>query len=100
MGAVTQFRILGGAIGLAIATNVLNSSVRPALASILNQGQLGAILQSTAAIDVLSPALQEQVRSAFARGYNLQFKALIGLICAEFPATLLMWEKNPRAPGT
>ncbi|KAI9842654.1 MAG: hypothetical protein M1837_007021 [Sclerophora amabilis] len=94
MGAVVQFRVMGGAIGLAIVTSVMNSFVKSRLAEILSADQIEAFLQSISMIGTLPPALAEMVRSVLGEGYNLQMKVLIGFAAAQIPAILLMWQKK------
>lgn len=94
MSAMIQFRNMGGAIGLAIVTTVINSYIRNRLAEILPPDQIGALLQTTDAFAALSPALAEVVKSVFARGYTLQLRIMIGFSAAQVPVTFLMWQKK------
>ena len=96
LGGVTQLRILGGTVGVAVATNLLNNRVKTHLSSVLPPGQLNAILQSTQIIENLEAGIQKQVKSVFAEGYNTQTGAMLGFSAAEFLAVMLMWEKNPK----
>ena len=96
MGAITQFRALGGVVGLAIATNVLNNHVRSGLSAILSQQQLDALLQTSAAIEMLPDALRAAVRSVYAEGYNLQMKVMAGFGAAQIVAVVTMYEKETR----
>ena len=93
-GAVAQFRLMGGAIGAAIATSVLNSFVKSELSSVLSQEQLAAVLDSTGAIGGLPSPVVGTVRSVFGQGYNLQMKILAGFAAAQVPSALLMWRKE------
>ena len=99
MGAITQFRIMGGAIGLAIATNVLNTYVRSHLPETVAPQLVTRLLQSTEEIDVLDPATQAVVRAIFGHGYNLQMKAMIGFAAAQVPASLLVWGNHVKNRG-
>ena len=94
MSAVIQFRTMGGAIGLAIVTTVINSYLRNRLAGLLPPDQIAAVLQSTDALGTLPPALAETVRGIFARGYNLQLRIMIGFSAAQIPVTFLMWQRK------
>lgn len=97
MGAITQFRAMGGATGLAVVTSVMNSSIKSALAQNLSSEQLNAILQTAAAIELLPAALQKTTRDLFAQEYNLQMRIIIGFAAAQTLAALLMWPgKLPR----
>lgn len=92
--AVIQFRLMGGAVGLAIVTTVFDGVVRPKLEHILSLAQLRALLQSTAVIEKFQPELQSRVRSIFAEGFNMQMRIMIGFGAAQIPAALLMWRKK------
>ena len=94
MSAVVQFRTMGATVGLATATAILNSHVKSDLARILSPSQIDALLRTTNALTALPPELEDSVRIIFARGYNLQLKAMIGFAAAQFPVTLLMWQKE------
>ncbi|KAL9588225.1 MAG: hypothetical protein Q9203_002968, partial [Teloschistes exilis] len=72
MGAITQVRVLGGVIGIAIAQVVVSSTIRSDLASILNPTQLDSLLQSTASIAALSPGQAADVRRVYGHAFNLQ----------------------------
>jgi hypothetical protein len=99
IGAVTQVRVLGGTIGLAISTVVLNSYVKSALATQLSGEQIAAISQSLLEIGKLTEGERLFVRSTFAEGYNRQtritlvFSAVVVLSCA------VMVERRPRRLG-
>lgn len=91
LGANTQFRYLGGAIGLGLITSVFNSNLRPRLATILDPEQLYAILQSAEIIKTLSEEQKGLVLEAFAHGFTLQWKVILALISAQVPAAIMMW---------
>lgn len=96
LGSVTQFRVLGGTVGVVTATNLLNNHVKNSLSSILPSDQLSAVLQSTQIIGTLEANLQTQVRFVFAEGYTKGMGAMLGFAAAELLSILLMWEKSPR----
>lgn len=93
--AIGQFRILGGAVGLAIVTNIFNRSMRPKLLGLLLPPQVDAFLESTSILASFPEVTQVAVRSCLGEGYNLQMTVLIGFAAAQLPATLLMWTKKP-----
>ncbi|KAI9710155.1 MAG: hypothetical protein M1820_002957 [Bogoriella megaspora] len=94
MGAITQFRMMGGAVGLAIATCVFNGYVKSRLSDVLSAAQLGAVLQTAEAIGKLPPALQDMVKEVFARAFAVQFRIIIGTSAAQFLGIGLMWQKK------
>ncbi|KAK3169217.1 hypothetical protein OEA41_008600 [Lepraria neglecta] len=95
IGALTQARILGGSIGLAVCTNILKKKVKSA-SSFLSSQQMNDLLQSAQTIKTLPPSLQEAMRQVFGKGYNEEMQALTAFGGATVLATLMMWEKKPR----
>ena len=93
-GAITQFRVMGGTIGLAIVASVLDGWLRSRLPLVLSPQQIDNVLRSAGAIRRFEPAVQDAVRVIFAQGFNLQFRILIGFTVAQFPVTLLIWQKK------
>jgi hypothetical protein len=96
IGAVTQVRVLGGTIGLAISTVVLNSYVKTALLAELSIQEVAAISQSLSALGSLSEAQQLFVRRVFAAGYNRQTRITAVFSGMVVLTALLMWERKPR----
>ncbi|KAJ5612404.1 hypothetical protein N7510_005598 [Penicillium lagena] len=89
-GAVIQFRFLGGAISLAIASNILNGNLAHRLQGILSSHELHLFLENVKSIQYLSPDLQEEVQNIFASSYSTQLKVMIGFAAAQLPAILLL----------
>ncbi|KAL5041369.1 hypothetical protein BDW71DRAFT_217899 [Aspergillus fruticulosus] len=94
MGAVAQFRVMGGCIGIAIVTAVANGYLQSHLQQVLGPDELRAVLQSAADLSTLSPADQGTVRGAFSASYNLQMKILTGFAGGQVFASLLMWQEK------
>ncbi|KAL9041869.1 MAG: hypothetical protein Q9180_000993 [Flavoplaca navasiana] len=95
IGALTQARILGGSIGLAVCTNILNNKVKTA-SSFLSSEQLHGLLESAQTIRLLPSGLQEMVREVYGKGYNQEMQALTAFGGAAVVATLMMWERKLR----
>lgn len=87
--------MLGGILGLAIVTSVMNRWIRLPLLEILPSEQVKALLETTDALKSFPEATQLAVRELFGQGYNLQLKIMIGFAVAQIPATLMMWKKKP-----
>ena len=85
-----QFRYLGGAVGLGITTAVFNNSVRSGLASLLAPTDVFRVLESTELIHELPNPLQQEVQHVFGNSFTLQWKTLLGFVCAQVPAALMM----------
>lgn len=94
MGSLAQFRVMGGAIGLAIVTTAFNSLTTSHLRGLLAPDELAALLHSPATITSLPNSVQGPIRAAFGEGYNLQMAILSGLAAGQIPASLLMWQKK------
>lgn len=97
MGAITQFRALGGVLGLAIAANVLNNYFRTNLSAVISPEQFEDLLQTPEKIiNALPDSVKLDVRTIFAEGYNLQMKIMIAFGAAQVIGLGLMWEKKLR----
>jgi hypothetical protein len=80
-----QIRMLGGAIGLAASSAILNGYTSSHLSSFLSPEQLSSIMQSSNSVSSLPPALQEATRKWFAGGFTQQMI----LVAASAGASLL-----------
>ncbi len=94
MSSVIQFRTMGGAIGLAIVTNVMNTYTKFHLGAILSPTQINDLLQTTRTLATLPSELAGPTKTVFANGYNLQMRIMIGFSAAQLLMTLLMWQKK------
>lgn len=89
-GAIIQFRFLGGAIGVSIAGNILNSQLRHHLDSVLSADDLAALLVNTDVIGRLDAGQQTVVRNVFSSAYRLQFRSMLAFAGAQVLASLLL----------
>lgn len=87
---MVQFRFLGGAIGLAIASNILNGRLAHHLSGVLSSHDLHLFLENIKAIKYLTPHLQEEIKDIFADSYATQLRVMIGFAAAQLPALLLL----------
>lgn len=94
MGSVAQFRVMGGAITLAIVTTAFNGSVRSRLSHTITDAQINNLLSSALAVESFAPEMQATIKYTFAVGYNLQMKILAGFAAAQIPSSFLMWQKK------
>ncbi|PVH93387.1 MFS general substrate transporter [Periconia macrospinosa] len=92
---IAQFRILGGVIGIAVTTTASTPLIRARMLKFLSTSQVLLLLDRTTAIWGLPSAVQDLVRHAFADGFNLQMRILIGIAAGHIVATALMWTKIP-----
>ncbi|KAF4629250.1 hypothetical protein G7Y89_g8898 [Cudoniella acicularis] len=93
--AMTQFRVLGGILSLAIVISVMNRKIRSDLLQVLPQNIVYELLQTTSIIHTLSEETQDVIGAIFGKGYNLQMRIMIGFAAAQLPASALMWTKEP-----
>lgn len=93
-GAYMQSRVLGGVIGLAIGSSVLNNHLTSQLVGLIGPAQLAMLQQSTAVIQGFPPSVQNKVITVFAQGYNLQFKILTAFAGAQLLVTGVLWRKK------
>jgi len=91
---VTQFRVMGGVIGLAIVTAAYKSYVRLHLSTFLSAEELTKILDSAHNIFIFGQHQQIRIREIFAGAYNLQFRILIAFAAAQIPSSVLMWQNH------
>ncbi|KAL4735695.1 major facilitator superfamily domain-containing protein [Aspergillus similis] len=94
MGAVAQFRVMGGCIGIAVVTAVANGYLQSHLRQVPAPEELCAVLQSAVRLSTLSSADQGLVRRAFSASYNLQMKILAGFAGGQVLASLLKWQQK------
>jgi hypothetical protein len=91
MGAANQFRWMGSAFGLAIATSVFNGYTASRLEAIGIPGLASEFV--TGAQQTLPQVIQDQVREILSGGYNRQMLVLCAFSAAEIPVGLLMWRR-------
>ncbi|KAI4684549.1 uncharacterized protein J4E84_006539 [Alternaria hordeiaustralica] len=89
--ATSQFRTLGGLVGIAIVTSISTPYIRSHLTDILPLELAESLLEKTELVQTLSPETLEHVRQVFGEAYNLQVKVLIGFAVAKVPVTGMMW---------
>ncbi|KAB5578102.1 drug resistance transporter EmrB/QacA subfamily [Coniochaeta sp. 2T2.1] len=95
MGALTQIRVLGGTVALAICSAILSNHLRDTLNGVLTPTEFHEITESLGVIDRLGPDRGAWVRLAFAEGYRKQFQVLTGFSGAAFLAALFLISRKP-----
>jgi len=96
MGSVTQVRVLGGTIGLAICSALLVNYIKAQTSRFLTPDQVAAILLSSENIASLPPELQTQTRTVYATGYSQQMRVMLFFSIASLLSLFLLAEKHPR----
>lgn len=94
-GALSQARVLGGSIGLSMATIVLNNKLSQQLRGVLDPAKLKALEQSLNTIGSLSPANQARVGQVYTDSFNEQMRICTYLSIFTLLAALATYERNP-----
>jgi hypothetical protein len=94
-GLQSQARILGGNIGLALATIILNSHLTSDLAGMLTPQQINDVRRSLNAIETFTPREIAAVAESFARAFKTQLQACAGVSAACFVVCFLAWQRHP-----
>ncbi|OAQ57608.1 major facilitator superfamily transporter [Pochonia chlamydosporia 170] len=94
MGAITQVRVLGGLVGIAIGQAVISSRITSELGPVLGPDRLAAILQSITAIQMFPSDLANLVRESYGQSFSLQHKVMIGFAAAALLSCLAAWKHN------
>jgi len=96
MGAITQIRVLGGTLSLAISATLLSNWVKSRLPEFLGPQQLAALLRSSQALEAFDPEIRARVRFVYAGAYNQQMILLTGFAAASLLSLGLSFEKKAR----
>ncbi|KAF2706371.1 MFS general substrate transporter [Pleomassaria siparia CBS 279.74] len=94
-GALVEFRILGGALGLAITAAIMENYLWRHLPSIVTPEQLRILLRNTAFINTLPLDVRSAVLKVFADGYTLQVKIAAGISALQLLTIGMIW-KSPQ----
>lgn len=95
MGALTQVRVLGRTVALAICSAVLSNHVRHNLVEVITLAEFQETAESLGAINKLGPERVARVRLEFAEGYRRQFQLLTGFSGATLLAALFLSSRHP-----
>lgn len=98
MGSVTQIRVLGGTIGLAICSTLLNNHITAETSKFLTPSQVGGLLQSFQSINLLPPVFQNEVRNVYGAAYGEQMRVMLYFSIVALASLGLLAERRPRRP--
>lgn len=88
---MAQFRVLGGVIGLSIATSISTPYIRTHLLQSVPTADAISVLERPENTFLLSSESQEIIRGVFGDGFNLQIFLAVAFAAAQLPSTALMW---------
>lgn len=94
-GASSQVRVLGGSIGLAVATILSNNRLSNNLVTVLSPAEIEAVQRSLETISNLQPSQQIAVAKAFAESFNDQMRLCLGVCAVSILVAVSTWQRNP-----
>ena len=94
-GALNQARVLGGSLGLSVATIVLNKKLRNGLNGVLDSVQIKSLEQAFNTISTLSPTAQNLVADLYTNAFNEQMRICTYLSAVALLAAISTYQKNP-----
>ena len=97
MGAVTQVRVLGGCVGLGIATAVFTVQTAADLNRIFSPAEIAGILSSTSIIGTLPRDQMLEVRKLFGGAFNNELRIMTYVAVGAFAASIATFRKHPRS---
>ncbi|KLO86312.1 Uncharacterized protein LW93_11086 [Fusarium fujikuroi] len=100
MGSVTQIRVLGGTIGLAVCSALLINHIKREAVKFLTAEQVAQILLSSENIGMLSPETQSRIRVLYADAYSEQMRVMLYFSIASILSLVLLVERQPRKAPT
>jgi hypothetical protein len=93
-GLVSQARIFGGTIGVAMSTIVFNGNVQRSLSKTLTPAELEAVRKSPAAIVSLSLLKQNSVRLVFAKSFDEDMRICTYVAAASLVVAVLSYRRK------
>lgn len=93
-GAISQSRMLGGSVGLAIATVIQNGNFVDDLKNIIDPQQLAGLQKSLNTLDQLEKSKQRQVRHVFAEAFNKEMRVCMYVSTAAFVLSFLTLSRH------
>ncbi|KAI1072877.1 hypothetical protein LB507_011464 [Fusarium sp. FIESC RH6] len=100
MGSVTQIRVLGGTIGLAVCSALLINHIKREAFKFLTTEQVAQILLSSENIGALAPETQSRIRVLYADAYSEQMRVMLYFSVASILSLVLLVERQPRKAPT
>jgi hypothetical protein len=94
-GSITQIRVLGGLIGIAVGQSLLNARLLADLKTVLPPDKLTALLRSTSAIAGFTSEEKAATAQSYGEAFNLQNKVMLGFGAAGLLASLGAWRRKP-----
>ncbi|KAI0388569.1 putative MFS multidrug transporter [Xylariaceae sp. FL0594] len=94
-GVIAQARVLGGSIGIAICSVLLNARVTKDLGGVMDPADLSALHHSPTIAPWLPAELQLKVKSVYASAFTDDIKLLIGVAAIGVLTSCFTYERRP-----
>ncbi|KAF7912853.1 uncharacterized protein EAF01_001874 [Botrytis porri] len=91
MASANQFRAMGSAIGLAVATSVFNGYTLSHFADLGINGSMTDLITGQSS---LLESVREDTRRILSEGYNRQMLVLCVILAVQIPIAMLMWKRK------
>ncbi|KAG9245408.1 major facilitator superfamily transporter [Calycina marina] len=95
-GIISQARIFGGSIAIAVSSIIFNTKAQASLVNVLTPQQLSTLHKSPAVIAMFSLSEQIAARSVFAASFNETLRVCTYVSALGVVVTLFMYQKHPR----
>jgi len=92
--SMVQARMMGSALGLAVAMSVVNTYVKNTLDFILSPSQIASLLKNLEIVKTLNTQDQERVRIVFGKAFRIENHIVVGVAALQVLAVGLMWRKK------
>lgn len=94
MGTITQVRVLGGVIGIAIGQTIISSRLTLELGPVLGPDKLAELMHSTAVIQTFSPEEAAMVKECYGRVFTLQNQVMLGFAASALLVCSGSWKRH------
>ncbi|KAL8695247.1 MAG: hypothetical protein Q9218_000285 [Villophora microphyllina] len=95
IGAMTQIRVLGGSIGLAIASLIFNHRATLSLRGILTPAEVSLLLSNPEAIKVYPPSQIKIIRSLYGNAYRDEMRFALYIAVVAVVAAAFTYQRKP-----
>ncbi|KAK4149586.1 drug resistance transporter EmrB/QacA subfamily [Chaetomidium leptoderma] len=93
--AITQVRVFGGLIGIAVSQALLRARLLGDLVAVLPADKLAALLRSPTALSGFTPTEAAATAHAYGEGFNLQNQVMLGFGAMGLLVCLGAWKRKP-----
>ncbi|KAK0386274.1 hypothetical protein NLU13_6111 [Sarocladium strictum] len=95
ISAITQIRVLGGVIGVAMAQAILNHQLTTSLTGKVPSEKIEALLRSASAIRDFTPEQAASTANYYGKRFDLQYEVILGLSGAALLTGIGCWQRRP-----